>query len=60
MSYATFGKYSIHSEFILNNTFEELCDAFKHIPNNVLVAAWESVHGKQKKPKKKTKTDSEQ
>lgn len=60
MSYATFGKYSIHSEFILNNTFEELCDAFQHIPKNVLVAAWESVHGKQKKPKKKIKTDSEQ
>lgn len=60
MSYATFGKYSIQADFILNSTFDELCDAFQHIPNNVLVAAWESVHGKQKKPKKKTKTDSEQ
>lgn len=60
MSYITFGKYSIQSDVVLNSTLDELYDAFQHIPKNVLVAAWESVHGKQKKPKKKTKTDSEQ
>ncbi len=60
MSYVTFGKYSINGEFILESTFEELCDRFPNYPKNVLVAAWESVHGKQKKPKKKPKTDNEQ
>jgi hypothetical protein len=60
MSYVTFGKYSINAEFILESTFEELCERFPNYPNNVLVAAWESVHGKQKKPKKKPKTDNEQ
>jgi hypothetical protein len=60
MSYVTFGKYSINGEFILESTFDELCDRFPNYPNNVLVAAWESVHGKQKKPKKKPKTDNEQ
>ena len=60
MNYVTFGRYSINAELILELTFEELCDRFPNYPNNVLVAAWESVHGKLKKTKKKIKTDNEQ
>ena len=57
MSFITFGKYSINAEVVLNSTLDELHERFPKHPKNVLLAAWESVHGKVKKSKKKTKTD---
>lgn len=60
MSFITFGKYSINAEIVLNSTLDELCERFPKHPKNVLLAAWESVHGKVKKPKKKRKTDKQQ
>jgi len=60
MSYITFGKYSINANVVLNSSLDELYERFPKHPKNVLLAAWESVHGKVKKSKKKPKTDKEQ